>query len=136
MKKIREGVFETNSSSSHSITLGVGEFIPSPLYRENGVTIIGQDEFGWEINDYSDSNTKAAYALTYASGDESLIEMLEKVVRREIGDAGLQMDTECGNGYIDHQSSCIGNSIFESEDTLHRFIFNRASSLHTDNDNH
>jgi hypothetical protein len=64
-RKIRIGMFETNSSSCHSIVIGC-KTPNQKLGDENGVITIEPDEFGWEIETYDDARTKASYCLTYA----------------------------------------------------------------------
>lgn len=65
---IRTGVFETNSSSSHSITLcisPVSSMDKIPL-TEDGEARIYPGEFGWGISDHNDAPTKASYCLVHA----------------------------------------------------------------------
>lgn len=69
----RHGVFETNSSSTHS--LGIRMCVPHKLNDqqiqwshipvEAGVCRVWPGEFGWEVETYYDAPTKASYALTY-----------------------------------------------------------------------
>lgn len=59
---IRCGVFETNSSSVHSIVIGNnGEDIYHTLPK---VQYFGSGDFGWEVRQYTDADTKAAYLWT------------------------------------------------------------------------
>ena len=56
--QIRRGVFETNSSSVHSISIIKDNFkgsLPSQF------TINCDGEFGWEVKTYDDTESKAAY---------------------------------------------------------------------------
>ena len=56
--QIRRGVFETNSSSVHSISITKDDFngsLPSQF------TIACNGEFGWEVDDYDSPMDKAAY---------------------------------------------------------------------------
>lgn len=64
---IRTGVFETNSSSSHSITLCItptSNMDKIPL--EDGEVMIYPGDFGWGISDHNDAPTKASYCLVHA----------------------------------------------------------------------
>lgn len=63
MKKlIRKGVFETNSSSCHSISISHDFTTLDTLYPdEYGNIVLNGGEFGWEIADYHDPETKANY---------------------------------------------------------------------------
>ena len=67
-KQIRYGVWETNSSSTHSCYIRRGNY-GQDLTLKNHIEDDGYlhtefGEFGWEVNDYSDSLTKLKYALT------------------------------------------------------------------------
>lgn len=72
----RHSVFETNSSSSHSISIDPAmDFIPDRLpMGSDGIIDIYPGEFGWGVDYYYDAITKASYALTWckmiASGDQ------------------------------------------------------------------
>ncbi len=150
MKQIRHNAFETNSSSSHSITIVPGVFTPAPLpVDENGVCEIFAGEFGWEIETYTDAAVKASYALTWLmsqelSHHESLDrqQMLMDVIQEHTGATevkftqALGWDNQPNWGYIDHQSWNCGAEIWSSKENLASFIFNPNSVLMTDNDNH
>jgi hypothetical protein len=150
MRKIRRGVFETNSSSTHSITLSNDSVIKDRIHiNDNNECIIYTGKFGWEVESYNDSATKASYALTYAANIGNpekryeLLEMLKESIKMEVGiDVSVifDIDTESNeyfaNGYIDHQSFDVAEDVFFDVETLHKFIFDRNSVLNTDNDNH
>ena len=58
--QIRKGVFETNSSSTHAISIrnnSVGNNYPEEVSFELGT-------FGWEYDHYNDTHTKASYLWT------------------------------------------------------------------------
>ncbi len=64
-KQIRTKVFETNSSSVHSITIRVGSLQPSTLeVNWNNKVEVEFGEFGWEICDYNSQYSKLQYILT------------------------------------------------------------------------
>lgn len=140
--KIRKGMFETNSSSSHSFTIEKGVLSEGVLTTIDGTCVIFPGEFGWEIEEFNDATTKASYCLTYAKNKESeeYLEMLRKVIKEQMN--GLEVKFVSGFssfwpwGYIDHQSFHKVEEIFKSEDNLRNFIFNPKSVLRTDNDNH
>ena len=56
--QIRRGVFETNSSSVHSISIIKDDFKGSLPVK---FTIDCNGEFGWEVKTYDDAQSKAAY---------------------------------------------------------------------------
>jgi len=155
MKQVRQSAFETNSSSSHSITIAEGDFKPDTLYIEDGVLEIHPGEYGWEHETYYDAATKASYCLTWLKGEDARHseedeEMFIKVLKEVTGAREVKFvpvfteETKSQSdfwqwGYIDHQSGPgEGGALsqaWRSEEALKSFIFNPASRLHTDNDN-
>jgi hypothetical protein len=153
MKKTRNSVFETNSSSTHSISISesnaadlIGTF---PIDEDGNIHLLGGD-FGWEQASYNDPETKANYALVYAadwSGDrsEEFQQTLKDVIQEQTGcnevffvGSGTNYKDEPDYGYIDHQSveDRDLHYLFEDKEQLRQFIFNTQSILFTDNDNH
>lgn len=150
---VRRGVFETNSSSSHVLSIGWGEFGADRIPLDDGVCRIYPGEFGWGYERYQDAASKASYCLTYAMGgydgakkNAAQLEMLRRVVSVSV-DAPVEFcphekmrDWDYEWGYIDHQSNKGEGDYcavaFESDEALRAFIFNPASVLIIDNDNH
>lgn len=146
MKKlIRKGVFETNSSSCHSLSIDNNADVLDTLYpNEEGNIILEGGEFGCEIKNYNDAYTKANYALliairNYFDGDIEYLndnvkyQMLKDVIETQTG-GKLKLNIEkLSNSYIDHQSS-DNNEMFHNEEHLKMFIFNPKSVLYIDND--
>lgn len=147
-KQIRQGVFETNSSSTHSMCIHPGsKYVPNMSKLE-----IKTGEFGWEEETYDRMADKLSYALTYALGGNSnkYIEMLNEVLTDNMPDTDityngmpyeelLEMDVyrdDVDFGYIDHQSLDEASEMFLSKNNLEDFIFGRDSYFITDNDNH
>jgi hypothetical protein len=137
MKVTRLAVFESTSSSSHSISFSTG--IPSRvdmLPRSDDGYHISTGEFGWGPETHTDAVTKASYCLTYAKNKPDKLEMLRNTLEAE-GFNPLHFDgVESEDGYIDHQSDDVGESAFSSSSKLLRFIFDPQSRLVIDNDNH
>ena len=68
MRQIRNGVFETNSSSTHSVSVRCGKGLQQnwmPVGND-GYIHASLDEFGWEIETYRDQDAKLSYLLTMA----------------------------------------------------------------------
>jgi hypothetical protein len=148
-KTIRQNVFETNSSSSHSCTISDNPtsyvtIVPDDegkIYLEGG-------EFGWGYDEYSDALTKANYcavAATYGifkDKKDMLISLLQEQTGAKLIVFAFETESysSANNSYIDHQSiedtACAAGDIFETKETLKNFIFNRQSRLVIDNDNH
>ena len=163
MKQIRRGVFETNSSSTHSVTVNHDEGL-SPFYlyvSEDGYVHAEFGEFGWEVWDYTDQETRLSYLLTMArhltgcneaywdddATDEGDIknfidtrefERINEVVAEYGKCKGIWLDAS--SGYIDHQSRedyrTIDEFLGEYDTDIREFIFGAGVTLHTDNDNH
>lgn len=156
---IRNGVFETNSSSTHSICIADPRnfIIDSLLVDEAGKLQIFGGEFGWGYEHHNDAATKASYCLVHAKSrqvpGQDREEMLRKAIAEFTGAKEIEFVpvTRKGEtkwsapaeedewGYIDHQSiedsGGAGEPVWESIDTLKNFIFNRNSQLTIDNDN-
>ncbi len=139
MKQVRHSVFETNSSSTHSISIvkGVEVYDTLPLFDgPNGNYVsIDQGEFGWGYEELTDAGSKAAYLWTFAKGGtDSQRKMLKEAILEHTGADEVQFD-EDSEGYIDHQSSDVAEPVFESKQRIIDFIFNPKSVLILDTDN-
>lgn len=135
--KIRKGVFETNSSSSHSVSIADTDkqFVVDMgiIPDKYGVVTISGGEFGWDWEKINDAGTKANYCAVYTSYKKSNREMLIDVIKEQTGALEVIIPEDCG--YIDHQSNHTASEAFESKETLRNFIFNKNSWLFTGNDN-
>jgi hypothetical protein len=135
MKKlIRKGVFETNSSSSHSIALATEdkEFVLDTIYpNQDGIIIINGDEYGWEWFKHNDSETKASYAAQSFANDSNQLDELREVIMEQTG-ATEVIFNGLNDGYIDHESYGI---VPTGKSELRNFIFNKNSWLFGGNDN-
>ena len=135
MKKlIRKGVFETNSSSSHSIAIASEdkEFVLETIYPDqHGTIIVRGEEFGWEWFKHNDAETKASYAAQQFANDRNALDTLEYVIKEQTG-AERVIFEGLDDGYVDHDSVGI---VPTSANELKNFIFNRNSWLFGGNDN-
>lgn len=137
MKHIRKSVFETNSSSSHSITINSSATNYTSISPDaDGIITIDTKgyDFGWGYEDYNDFHSKACYCAIDQQNTESNLVMLQKVIMEHTGakEVKLRIDP---NSYIDHQSYGTSSDAFESEQTLKDFLFSKNSILIIDNDN-
>lgn len=150
MKNIRHNVFETNSSSTHSISISekANGIYDTIVPDDNGVIVLNGGEFGWAWNKYNDSLTKLNYVAIYAlfqisigNAKEDIKNLLIEVVKEHTGAKEIifnfsTTDTEDNNySYIDHQSTDAAKDAFYSKEYLKDFIFNPNSWLFTGNDN-
>jgi len=136
MKKIRKGVFETNSSSTHSICIAKDAelTIPKSLHFDFG-------EFGWEYDTLSDVYTKASYLYTGLMGNgrkddfDNVVSILEgkgievsaeqpiyKKYTYEGNDGGEYIDN---GGYVDHSDELkpFLDAICSDENKLMNYLF-------------
>lgn len=162
MLKIRRNVFETNSSSSHSITFSnrSNESEPNHLPIDpDGYIHMRLGEFGWEIATYFDQYNKLSYLLTMCAelngidfwciNDSKFEESLEEfydcddfqlisgVIAEYAKCDGIKLD-RC-EGYIDHQSheeySSIPDFLMQNDTDIIDFVYGSVI-VNTDNDNH
>ena len=136
MKKIvRKGVFETNSSSSHSLSLAREDqdFVLDTIYPDqNGVIRVYGQEFGWGWEKFNDAETKLANAFQDSFGDDHT-ERIKEVVKKQTG--ATDVIFEEGDGYIDHDGVGTTADIRGIGEDLRNFIFNKNSWLYIGNDN-
>lgn len=165
MKNIRSKVFETNSSSTHSISIcadadGIYETV---VPDKDGAIVLSGGKFGWDFAEYSDCLTKMNYAAiftaspgTHNSYDKFQAEfartreLLIQVIKEHTGAKKIVFNFTVeqynkdknfisGNSYIDHQSNLMERRstlrAFESKQTLKDWLFNPKSKLETGNDN-
>lgn len=138
MKKIRRSIFETNSSSTHSIVLA---------NKSEGIrdTCIRPGNFCRDYQEYYDFNTKASYIYTYAlleinsDKEDGIKDMLSKVVKDEFGvNVIFKLDYDDffggGKGYIDDRSWDVCEKVAFDEDKMKLFLFNANSVLIIDRD--
>lgn len=146
--KIRKSVFETNSSSSHSLTVTPGELCAMPFDKRvlrEGKLPIALGEFGWEWFRIYSTEGKIRYLATGIlkhSVDDAMAELhlehpqLEQLSRVIKDFTGVELEMERGSqGYIDHDSSDVFAKAFASDETLKQFIFGAESFVETSNDN-
>ena len=159
MRQIRRCVFETNSSSTHSVSIKKTNKVDrNEMYvREDGYIHVSLGEFGWEIYDYTDQATKLSYLVTMVymtthtwwNANENLSDAIQRLMDdaafKEISNVvakhakcnGVIVDLDV-DGYIDHQSlyGSVRSFLDAYGITIKEFIFNPNIVLHTDNDNH
>ncbi len=130
----RHGVFETNSSSTHSITIDHStQLFTSITPDANGVITLEGGQFGWEWERYADALTKANYCAVHALGSMALNEQLARVICAHTGAVSVVVVADGSD--IDHQSEGTAGEAFASDQTLKEFIFGQNSWLYTGNDN-
>lgn len=136
-KQIRQGVFETNSSSTHSICIAKDAelTIPQKVHFEFG-------EFGWECRTLKSISQKASYLYTGLisndrQDDFNKIVSLLKDKNIEITYEEKVEEKYWSQGYVDHSDE-LGdflNAVCEDEGKLMRYLFSDLSFIITGNDN-
>ena len=142
MKKIRKGMFETNSSSTHTIIVTDRNCEPGNLVDFR----IG--EFGWSFECLDTIGEKASYLYTLAC------DCLGRDVYQDLYEVLIKYGVECScslparfvehngytyldNGYVDH--CCEGKDFVDRmlshEHILIRYLFSPDSFVITGNDN-
>ena len=158
---IRKGLPETNSSSSHAISISLSKdyYTPETMnlnIDENGVLRIeGSDSFGWEYEKYNDALTKIKYVFgipevknspkmkkrikdiikSFTGAKKVVLGWEEKYLEDLKENGGDEVEIYNYGPGIDHNSSEIFPEILESSETIKDFIFNPNSWLFLGNDN-
>ncbi len=144
--KIRQSVFETNSSSTHSVSITSGtnkDLIAIPKVNDDGVVEITTNDYGWENARYNSLYDKLSYAATFALNINPTYneykQMLVNVIKNITGADKVKFlkneNSFYEYGYIDHQSWDKAQSIYNTEEILKQFLFNPKSYFTTGNDN-
>lgn len=133
----RLNVFETNSSSSHSITINtIDEDWDTIIPNEEGIIYLNGGEFGWGYEEITDALTKANYCAVDFKENDNLLEKLSSVIKDFTRANEVIIDLSWTSSYIDHQSDGTVRYEYLSDEDLKYFIFNKKSILIIDNDNH
>ena len=139
-KLIRMCVWETNSSSCHSVSIAddTKEFVLDSIYPDqNGVITLDGGEFGWDWFKHNDALTKANYAAVASMNNDSfrcvLVDVIKEVTGADCVEFLCSDDYKSSNhSYIDHDSYGVCPS---NREDLKQFIFNKNSWLFGGNDN-
>lgn len=160
--QIRQGVFETNSSSTHAIS--VVDYYPedwnSNYKVPEKVHFSLDNQFGWEFDTYTDTDSKAAYLWLIICDMHSDVKDREelKSIRDHIEsvllNAGVQEVTfDMGKykeswrddgslyldypGYIDHSYEAydFAKVLLDNDEMLLAYLFDSCSAIGTGNDN-
>lgn len=132
MIKIRRNVFETNSSSMHSLSV-IGSDRMSSLTSRDGIVVVGEGEFGWSYDTLKTPSEKLSYLVTEYSGQEDMIDMIKEAVKDY---TGLTMAVYENEGYIDHQSQGMIADYITDKQSIIDIVFNDKNVIIIDNDNH
>jgi hypothetical protein len=141
MRSIRVGVFETNSSSCHSISFSK-DYLDKQAekdiqnYISDNSLVIELGEFGWGYDESRSSYVKASYILTMCHVNEDIINM--RNILELIGTVTHCLNVSVSNEnncYIDHESVMSIKSLLEDipgktlMDKAKNFIFDSRIKL-------
>ena len=131
MRQIRRGVFETNSSSTHSICISKEpvKHIPDSIHFSFG-------EYGWE-NDCVYDTASYLYTAMYELGMKDEIDGLKEILEsRGIKCSFEQSKSAWDSGGVDHagELSNLIHDLLSDEEKLMRYLFG-SSVIYTGNDN-
>lgn len=135
MIQIRSNVFETNSSSVHSLCIS-----KEPYEIPINVVDFIPEYYGWDEG----SALPTSYLITalYCNGMEDMIPRLKGILDKHGMHYVIHQPEKnsygwCGHCDIDHSNDLIGflNDIMNDEDKLLRFLFSKDSIVYTGNDN-
>ena len=132
-RTIRKGLFETNSSSVHSLCVKVGSKIDTNIdhiYFDVG-------EFGWECEIWESTNIKASYINTLIRDcnlEEKFYPRIKEVLAKH--NITCEFNTEKTDFYVDHSFEHIEllYDIFETDEKFLTFLLGEGAVI-TDNDN-
>lgn len=162
MKLVRNGVFETNSSSAHSLAYGTDYILrgsrwyqsteehdfSNPMYRLDAVPDHYRNytfyewlgEFGWNGKYLRTPQEKFSYLLTQMAdtSEELHVSTDYETIKEMVEDIGCEI-VRCNDqdGYVDHESHGIVNpSLFKSKKDLITYLFNDNIRVYIENDNY
>lgn len=137
IKKIRRDLFETNSSSTHSICIALEDKLEFP--KEINFKF---GEFGWKYTTFDSMEDKASYLYTglYNNDRHEDIANIVKILESKditITCEKVKKDSWAESGYIDHSDELTEflNAICENEENLLSFLFSPLSFINSGNDN-
>lgn len=164
MKFIRNNVFETNSSSAHSLAFGTSKIIcgggwgmpedetdfSNPLYHLSEIPSCYKDyrlyewlgEYGWGYDVLSTPQEKFSYLITgiyERNGGEDINKSLFYTeIKHWLSELGIEVIQSSADedGYIDHESTHLVNpSLFKTKEDLITYLFNDNIVIYIENDN-
>lgn len=148
--QVRKNIFETNSSSIHSLVIGnnnenIYENLPSEIHFNGG-------EYGWENEVYNDIENKANYLYTGIVNNNLVDELVPKIkdilskwnitpifqeTNKKMYNNEEYDEFKHGYYYIDHSYDLQDflNTVCNNEELLMNFLFSDGSFIETGNDN-
>ena len=165
-KVIRYAIWESNSSSMHTLTVRGKRNVDNSYYPSNVNIEICLDEYGWDGDPCDDFRSKLAYAMSmvlnteypefhYYHEDDFIVDqnILESLDGYKLLLDAINKHVKCERviikrkdnayfpyGYIDHQSyedyGCLQDFLDDWNVDAERYLFDDGVVVHIDNDNH
>lgn len=139
MIQIRSSVFETNSSSTHSICIAKGKLESKDLPHS---AYFDAEYYGWEHECVADTCSYLYTAILDVYdreiGDKCLQRLKDILQKHNIEANFMEQDSpRLHNHGIDHVDELVEfiDTITQDEDMLLRFLFHPESCVYTGNDN-
>lgn len=142
MIQIRNGVFETNSSSTHSLCISKEKFDVANI--PDYLNISADEDFGWSQIAYNTPEEKANYIFEVMCECGMIAEI--KDFKNKIKKLGIKASypklvkdkwgcVDIG-GYVDHAGEAVPfvHELLKDNDKLCRFLFNPKSVIYTGSD--
>ena len=140
MYTVRQGMFETNSSSSHVLVINTRELEDSELDPDILPGKVGWGSYGWEWVRYDTPSEKLEYLWTAILNlDSDIIDFWKERLEDVVGlPEGTDFDTDFSytDCYIDHISDLrpFLERLKNSDSLLRKFILGNDSYILTGND--
>ena len=140
MRKIRNDIFETNSSSTHVIVVKSRTRDKRPIK----VNPAWYGEFGWEWDKWYSIEDKLAYmvrCLVCYDYDENTLEERINPIQERLHNLGIDFEIptyeEYKNGYVDHEDWYQEEikDIYDDDEELLDFLLGENSCIIGGNDN-
>jgi len=130
---IRHGVFETNSSSMHSLSIG-NSAVKKTITSNNERITLGIGEYGWGPELLTMWMEKADYLAVDANNKDRVL--LKKVIKSRFPNTIINYKID---GYLDHASAYVVwgeiNEAVDKEEFLYDLLFGTAV-IEIDHDNY
>jgi len=142
MKTIRLGVFETNSSSTHSFTSCHTDY-----KIQSNIEPDWSGEFGWQFEFWHSPEEKLAYIcrclMGYCEDSQENVDKALKPLQERLENLGVHFEIPTieeldeSYGYVDHSGDYRYDieEIIKTDEGLLSFLFNNNNGIQGGNDN-
>ena len=137
MKTIRHNTYETNSSSTHSITIDTENYKNVQIPKTMTIPL---GEFGWEYTKFNDFLTKASYFWTLGLYDADVNDRMIRLAADNGLDLEFKRDNDGGYSYVDHGTEHYADWVKKNpelltDEGLWCFLINESCWIILGNDN-